>query len=98
MHANVLHKVLLYVRLSIQIKNLEGLSRFVALGSLLLANNNVAWKELLKIRHLHILEFSLHGNPELEKDPYCKCNRVGPLRNTGRNVQAVDLYHCYQQD
>ena len=34
----------------------------MALGCLLLANNDIKWAELVKIRQLHVLELSLHGN------------------------------------
>ena len=53
-------------------KFLTGLQRFVALGTLVLSNNDIGWAELAKIRHLHILDLYLHGNAKLEKDPYCK--------------------------
>ena len=55
-----------------QIKSLDGLSRFVALGNVSLSNNDLSWHELGKIRHVHIINLSLHGNVQLEKDPYCK--------------------------
>ena len=58
----------------LQIKNLDGLSQFVALGVLVLAHNDISWFELSKICHVHTLELSLHGNPQLEKDHYCKNN------------------------
>jgi len=56
-----------------QVKNLDGLSRLLAIGTLVLSQNDLAWDELYKIRHMHILDLSLHGNKQLEKDPYCKC-------------------------
>ena len=51
---------------------MECLSKFVALGTLNLANNDLGWQEVGKLRHLRVLELSLHGNMQLEKDPYCK--------------------------
>ncbi|KAJ8039853.1 Protein tilB-like [Holothuria leucospilota] len=51
------------------VTNLYTLSRFIALGSLNLSFNNLHWNELMKIRHMHILELFLHGNIRLEKDP-----------------------------
>jgi hypothetical protein len=55
-----------------QLKSLDGLSKFVAVGNLNLSNNDLTWHELGKIRHLHILNLSFHGNHQLEKEPYCK--------------------------
>lgn len=34
------------------------------------------WNELQKIRHVHILDLSLHGNHKLEMDAYCECFNV----------------------
>ena len=56
----------------LQISNLDGLSKFVALGELNLSNNDLTWTELMKIRNMHVLSLSLHGNKKMEKDPYCK--------------------------
>ncbi|KAJ8306566.1 hypothetical protein KUTeg_017111 [Tegillarca granosa] len=53
-----------------QIKSLDGLARYIALGTLNLANNDLSWHELGKIRNMHILNLYLHGNSYLEKDPY----------------------------
>lgn len=55
-----------------QIKDLDCLSKFVAMGTVNLANNDVTWAEVGKLRNTHILELNLHGNKQLEKDPYCK--------------------------
>lgn len=44
----------------------------MALGSLVLANNDLTWSELAKIKHLHVLQLTLLGNPRLERDPFCK--------------------------
>ncbi|ELT99411.1 hypothetical protein CAPTEDRAFT_188526 [Capitella teleta] len=53
-----------------KVTNLDGLQRFIAIGSLLLSSNDIDWSELNKIRHLHILNLSLHGNRKLESDPH----------------------------
>ena len=55
-----------------KVKNLEGLRRTVALGSLNLANNDLVWSDLSKIQHMHILNLNLHGNRKLEKNTYCE--------------------------
>lgn len=55
-----------------QITMLGTLSRYLALGTLILTNNNLKWVDLEKIRHAHLLSISLHGNPCLDSDPYCK--------------------------
>ncbi len=55
----------------IQIRSLQHLSRFIALGSLILSNNNLSWIELQHIRHLFILDLKLDGNSVLESDPNC---------------------------
>ena len=53
-------------------RSLEGLYSVMAFGTLILANNDLDWNELEKIRHVHILDLCLHGNPRLEIDAYCK--------------------------
>uniref|UniRef100_UPI00398F7083 putative nuclease HARBI1 n=1 Tax=Pristiophorus japonicus TaxID=55135 RepID=UPI00398F7083 len=53
------------------IKGLDGLKRFIALGTLDLSKNLLTWKELQKIRHINILDLRLHGNPELQNDAHC---------------------------
>lgn len=57
-------------------KSLEGLFSVAAFGTLVLANNDLDWNELQKIRHVHILDLSLHGNHKLEMDAYCECFNV----------------------
>ncbi|XP_060082017.1 uncharacterized protein LOC132561310 [Ylistrum balloti] len=85
------------------IKSLDGLSRFVALGTLNLANNALTWHELGKIRHVHILNLSLHGNPQLEKDPYYRIHVIDCLPNVwmldGRLVTSAErlqVKHFFQ--
>ena len=53
------------------IKNLDGLSKFVALGTLNLHGNQFAWNELEKIRHLHIVDLVISSNTKLDNDPNC---------------------------
>ncbi|XP_041357106.1 uncharacterized protein LOC121374191 [Gigantopelta aegis] len=64
-----------------QVVCLDGLSRFLALGTLVLSNNNLSWKDLLKIRHIHILSLSLHGNQQMEKNPYYRIHVIDCLPN-----------------
>lgn len=62
---------------------MEGLFTVVAFGTLILSNNDLDWNELQKIRHVHILDLCLHGNPKLEMDAYCK------FYNKGTRVYAT---------
>ncbi|XP_069128141.1 uncharacterized protein [Argopecten irradians] len=85
------------------IKSLDGLSRFVALGTLNLANNALTWHELGKIRHVHVLNLSLHGNPQLEKDPYYRIHVIDCLPNVwmldGRlitSAERLQVKHFFQ--
>ena len=55
-----------------QIRSLQHLSRFIALGSLILSNNCLPWMELQHIRHMFILDLHLHGNALLDTDGNCK--------------------------
>ena len=54
-----------------RIKNLDGLTKFVALGTLNLQSNDFEWSELEKIRHLHIIDLVINSNPKLDKDVNC---------------------------
>ena len=60
-------------------KSLDGLSKFVGIGSLILANNQLTWNELAKIRHMLILDIHLYGNQALEKD--ANCEPLSVIRN-----------------
>ncbi|KAL4237028.1 hypothetical protein ACF0H5_005412 [Mactra antiquata] len=62
-----------------EIKDLDCLSKFIALGTLNLANNDLSWHQVGQLRHLHVLELSLHGNPQLEKDPYYRIHIIDCL-------------------
>ncbi len=53
-------------------KNLDGLSKFIAIGTLNLHGNDLNWPELEKIRHLHVVDLVLTNNPKLDKDSFCK--------------------------
>ena len=55
-----------------RIKTLDGLTKFIAIGTLNLHGNDLNWLELEKIRHLHTIDIILSNNPKLDKDPYCK--------------------------
>ena len=59
--------------LSLKVRSLEGLISVAAFGTLILANNDLDWNELQKIRHVHVLDLCLHGNHKLEMDAYCEC-------------------------
>ena len=37
-----------------------------AVGTLDLSNNNLSWNELLRIRHVYVLDLRLYGNDTLE--------------------------------
>ncbi|CAC5387832.1 unnamed protein product [Mytilus coruscus] len=86
-----------------ELKSLDGLSKFVALGNLNLSNNDLTWHELGKIRHLHILNLSFHGNRQLEKDPYYRIHIVdclphvwmldGRLITAGERLQVKNFFH-----
>ncbi len=77
--------------LCFQIKSLDGLARFVGLGTLILCNNDLTWAELGKLRHMHILDLSLHGNSQLEKEPYCESHScttyIGPRHFSHKYLQ-----------
>ncbi|XP_078317601.1 uncharacterized protein LOC111119226 isoform X1 [Crassostrea virginica] len=86
-----------------EIKSLDGLSRFVAIGTLNLSNNDLTWHELGKIRHIHILNLSLHGNSQMEKDPYYRIHLIDCLPNVwmldGRIVTSAErlqVKHFFQ--
>ncbi|XP_031561141.1 uncharacterized protein LOC116297119, partial [Actinia tenebrosa] len=64
-----------------KLRSLEGLSRFPVFGTLILSNNELDWNELLKIRHIHILDLTLHGNPLLEMDSYYRLHVIDSLPN-----------------
>eukprot|EP00794_Sanderia_malayensis_P009916 gene9916-10931_t len=51
-----------------KLKNLSGFEYFETLGTLNLCENDIDWSELLKIRHLQILNLNLLGNEKLVKD------------------------------
>lgn len=55
-----------------QIRSLQHLSRFIALGFLNLSNNRLQWIELQHIRHMFILELRIDGNTILDADPNCE--------------------------
>ncbi|XP_052071124.1 uncharacterized protein LOC127709512 isoform X6 [Mytilus californianus] len=86
-----------------ELKSLDGLSKFVALGNLNLSNNDLTWHELGKIRHLHILNLSFHGNRQLEKDTYYRIHIVdclphvwmldGRLITAGERLQVKNFFH-----
>ncbi|XP_064625626.1 uncharacterized protein LOC135486618 isoform X2 [Lineus longissimus] len=77
-----------------KVKCLDGLSSFVAIGTLTLSNNDLTWQELAKVRHLHILDLSLDGNPRLDKDPYYRLHVIDCLPNVwmldGRIISSAE--------
>ncbi|RNA12827.1 leucine-rich repeat-containing 46 [Brachionus plicatilis] len=50
------------MKITHQIKNLEGFSKFMAIGTLNLHGNEFNWTELERIRHLHIVDFIASNN------------------------------------
>jgi hypothetical protein len=64
-------KIIIYYLLLLKLKSLDGLSKFIAMGTLNMYGNDLNWTELEKIRHLHIIDINLLNNPRLEKDPNC---------------------------
>eukprot|EP00057_Strongylocentrotus_purpuratus_P002337 XP_003724322.1 PREDICTED: uncharacterized protein LOC580904 isoform X2 [Strongylocentrotus purpuratus] len=86
-----------------QVTNLDGLSKFVALGTLNLSLNNLSWSDLRHIRHMYILELSLHGNPKLDRDPYYRLHVIDCLPNVwmldGRlitSAERIQVEHFFQ--
>ncbi|XP_071476400.1 uncharacterized protein [Diadema antillarum] len=86
-----------------QVSDLDGLSKFVALGTLNLSLNNLTWNDLRHIRHMYILELSLHGNQKLDKDPYYRIHATDCLPNVwmldGRlitSAERVQVQHFFQ--
>ncbi|XP_072173194.1 uncharacterized protein [Diadema setosum] len=86
-----------------QVSDLDGLSKFVALGTLNLSLNNLTWNDLRHIRHMYILELSLHGNQKLDKDPYYRIHAIDCLPNVwmldGRlitSAERVQVQHFFQ--
>ena len=55
-----------------QVKSLLGIEQFPSLGALLLAYNDLSWRELKRLHHMHILRITLVGNPQLDSDPNCE--------------------------
>jgi hypothetical protein len=45
----------------------EELQKFEAFGLLDLSNNKLTWNELLKLKHITILDLRVFGNPELSE-------------------------------
>lgn len=87
-----------------QIKILEGLSKFVAIGTLILSNNQISWTDLNKIRHMHILDLCLHGNKNIEKDPYYRIHVIDSLPYVwmldGRlitSAERLQVEHFFQE-
>ncbi|KAF6017993.1 hypothetical protein EB796_023674 [Bugula neritina] len=77
-----------------KVQSLDGFGRFVAIGTLDLSNNQLSWFELSKLQHLHILDLRLHGNSQLEKDPYYRIHVIDCLPNVwmvdGRLVTTAE--------
>ncbi|XP_033108638.1 uncharacterized protein LOC117110139 isoform X2 [Anneissia japonica] len=87
-----------------RVTNLDGLSRFVALGLVNLSNNNLTWAELMKIRHIQILDLHLHGNTKLEADPNYRIHVVDSLHNIwmldGRIItsnESIQVEHFFEK-
>uniref|UniRef100_A0A0L8I9A6 Dynein assembly factor 1, axonemal homolog n=1 Tax=Octopus bimaculoides TaxID=37653 RepID=A0A0L8I9A6_OCTBM len=76
---------------------LDGLTPFIALGCLNLSHNQVSWSELLKIRHIQILDLMLFGNPNLEKEKLYRIHLIDSLPNVwmldGKLVTGMSFSH-----
>ena len=59
-----------------KLQSLDGLDRFIVLGSLNLSKNNLSWKELRKISHITILGLYLFKNHRLDQDPQYRVHIV----------------------
>ncbi|KAK3782508.1 hypothetical protein RRG08_061738 [Elysia crispata] len=83
-----------------QICGINALSRYLALGTVILTNNNLHWKDLEHIRHVHFLSISLHGNPCLDQDPYYRIHVIDCLpliwELDGRLVTVTERLHVKQ--
>ncbi|RUS88555.1 hypothetical protein EGW08_003655, partial [Elysia chlorotica] len=83
-----------------QIAVLNALSRYLALGTVILTNNNLQWRDLEHIRHAHFLSISLHGNPKLDQDPYYRIHVIDCLpliwELDGRLVTVTERLHVKQ--
>jgi hypothetical protein len=75
----------------IKIKNLDGLARFVAMGTLNLDGNDFGWLELEKIRHLHIIDLITTNNSKLEKDSYCKNSKLIRTPTRTNFIKSINL-------
>ncbi|GCC27124.1 hypothetical protein chiPu_0005546 [Chiloscyllium punctatum] len=75
-----------------KIKGLDGLKRFIALGTLDLSGNLLTWKELQKIRHIQILDLQLYGNPELQNDIHYRVH-VPPSAVNHRDTGMYQPYN-----
>ena len=53
-------------------KSLIGIGQFPSLGGLFLSYNDLNWREINRLHHMHILRLTLIGNPQLDCDPNCK--------------------------
>ena len=52
-----------------KLRSLDGLDRFIVLGSVNLSRNDLSWKELRKISHITFLSLYLFKNRRLDEDP-----------------------------
>ncbi|KAK3716748.1 hypothetical protein QZH41_018228, partial [Actinostola sp. cb2023] len=79
-----------------KLRSLEGLCHFPAFGTLILSNNDLDWNELQKIRHIHILDLTLNGNPVLEMDVYYRMHVIDSLPNIwmldGRIITCMRMH------
>ena len=78
--------------LPLQVKSLQGLSKFPVLGSLKLSCNELEWAELPRLCHMTLLSLTLSGNPQLDSDPNCELQILSlsvPL------CRALSLYLTY---
>lgn len=83
-----------------KMRSLSGLVNFIVLGALNLSYNQLSWPELLKLRHIHILDLTLHGNPQLVKDTYYQIHVIDCLPNCwmldGKLITSGDHFRVGQ--
>ncbi|XP_012936780.1 uncharacterized protein LOC101846343 [Aplysia californica] len=82
------------------LRYIDTLSKFLALGSLVLSNNDLKWMDLRKLQYGHFLSISLHGNKNLDSDPYYRIHVIDSLpliwELDGRLVTVTERLHVKQ--
>ena len=80
-------------------KSLIGIGQFPSLGGLFLSYNDLNWREVNRLHHMHILRLTLIGNPQLDCDPNCKNTHTLYTHMIGYILQTVAMssvcYHMF---